>query len=61
MNLSIGNAVLESAQRLGEAAIAEPRREAGSLLAHVLGRDRSFIIAHANDQLTDEVSAAFGS
>jgi len=61
MNLSIGNAVLESAQRLGEAAIAEPRREAGSLLAHVLGRDRSFIIAHANDQLTDEASAAFGS
>jgi release factor glutamine methyltransferase len=61
MNLSIGNAVRESAQRLGEAAIAEPRREAGSLLAHVLGRDRSFVIAHANDPLADEASAAFRS
>ncbi len=61
MNLSIGNEVRESAQRLGEAAITEPRREAGSLLAHVLGRDRSFIIAHAKDQLTEEECAAFRS
>jgi release factor glutamine methyltransferase len=52
--LSIGNAIREGAQRLAEAAVAEPRREADSLLAYVLGRDRSFIIAHADDPLTDE-------
>lgn len=52
--LSISGAIRAGAQRLAEAAVAEPRREAGSLLAHVLGRDRSFIIAHADDPLTDE-------
>jgi release factor glutamine methyltransferase len=51
---SISSAIREGTQRLDEAAIAEPRREAGSLLAHVLGRDRSFIIAHADERLTDE-------
>src|SRR5260370_10010428 len=55
---SISNAIREGTQRLHEAAIAEPRREAGSLLAHVLGRDRSFIIAHADEPLTDEQSEA---
>lgn len=50
---SISSAIREGTQRLHEAAIAEPRREAGSLLAHVLGRDRSFIIAHADEPLTD--------
>jgi release factor glutamine methyltransferase len=50
---SISSELREGTQRLHEAAIAEPRREAGSLLAHVLGRDRSFIIAHADEPLTD--------
>ena len=58
---SIGNAVLQGAQRLQDAALREPRREAGSLLAHVLGRDRSFVIAHTNDALTDEEWEAFQS
>ena len=61
MTLSIRNAILDRARRLAEAAVAEPHREAGSLLAHVLGRDRSFVIAHANDQLSDEECAAFRS
>lgn len=39
---------------MAEAAVTQPHREAGSLLAHVLGRDRSFIIAHADDPLTAE-------
>jgi release factor glutamine methyltransferase len=51
---SMSSAIRESTQRLDEAAVAEPRREAGSLLAHVLGRDGSFIIAHADEPLTDE-------
>src|SRR5437879_167729 len=33
--------------------------EAGSLLAHVLGRDRTFTIAHAKDALTDEQIGSF--
>jgi release factor glutamine methyltransferase len=56
--LSISDAIREGAQRLA-AAVAEPRREAGSLLAHVLGRDRSFIVAHADDQLTAGQFEAF--
>lgn len=52
--LSIGGAIREGAQRLAAAGVIEPRREAGSVLAHVLGRDRSFIIAHADDLLTAE-------
>ncbi len=52
--LSISGALREGAQRLAAAAVTEPRREAGSLLAHVLGRDRGFIIAHADDPLTAE-------
>ena len=60
-SLSIGSAVLEGAQRLSEGAVAEPRREAGSLLAHALGRDRSFVIAHAEDTLKDDECEAFRS
>jgi release factor glutamine methyltransferase len=61
MSTSIGKAVLEGTQRLQDAAVAEPRREAGSLLAHVIGRDRSFVIAHADDALTLEGRVAFRS
>ena len=52
---------MEGAQRLSEGAVAEPRREAGSLLAHALGRDRSFVIAHAADALNDDECEAFRS
>jgi len=54
LGLSISSAIREGARRMREADVAEPRREAGSLLAHILGRDRSFIVAHADDLLTDE-------
>jgi release factor glutamine methyltransferase len=60
-NFSIGQAMMEGAQRLREGAIADPRREAGSLLTHVLGSDRSFIIAHTDDNLNDEDSESFRS
>jgi release factor glutamine methyltransferase len=58
---SIGGALIEGVQRLSESAVAEPRREAGSLLAHVLNRDRSFVIAHADEALNDEEAGAFRS
>ena len=60
-NFSIANTVVEGAQRLGEAAVTEARRDAVSLLAHVLGRSRSFLIAHANNTVTEEELRAFRS
>ncbi|HEV2765684.1 MAG TPA: HemK/PrmC family methyltransferase, partial [Pyrinomonadaceae bacterium] len=51
----------EGARVLGDAGLDEPRREAGSLLAHALGRDRAFLFAHSDDALADEVLARFRS
>lgn len=59
MNLSIAQAVVEAAQVLHKAGVPEARREAGSLLAHVLGCDRGFIITHAGDTLSAEVTRTF--
>lgn len=54
MSISIAEAVLEGANKLRKAGVPEARREAGSLLAYVLGRDRSFILGHADDEITPE-------
>ena len=55
-NFSIAQAIVEAAQVLRKAGVPEARREAGSLLAHVVGRDRTFLITHADDTLAvDEV------
>jgi len=54
MGISIHNAIAEASQLLRDAAIDEPRMEAGLLLAAVVGRDRTFMIAHSPDALTDE-------
>jgi release factor glutamine methyltransferase len=51
---SIAEALVAAAHRLRKAGVPEARREAGSLLAYVLGRDRSFIISHADDSITEE-------
>ena len=39
---------------LNGANVPEARREAGSLLSFVLGKDRTFLISHAEDQLGDD-------
>lgn len=57
--LSIAKAIIEGSQRLSAGSVAEPRREAGSLLAHVLGRDRSFVITHADNALNNDESESF--
>ena len=59
--LSIAKAIIEGSQRLSAGGVAEPRREAGSLLAHVLGRDRSFVITHADNALNYDESESFRS
>ena len=54
MTISIEQAVQESAAILREATVEDARREAVSLLAHVLHRDRGFLIAHSDDSLPDQ-------
>lgn len=43
---SISQAIDKAAQQLAEAGVADPRREAGSLLGFVLDQDRGYLIAH---------------
>ncbi|MGH9871652.1 MAG: peptide chain release factor N(5)-glutamine methyltransferase [Pyrinomonadaceae bacterium] len=59
MSNSIAEMILQGAHQLRKAGVPEPRRESGSLLAHVLGRDRSFIISHAEDAIDEEQAARF--
>lgn len=54
MTKSIAEAILEGANQLRKAGVPEARREAGSLLAHAIGRDRTFVLSHADEPL-DEV------
>jgi release factor glutamine methyltransferase len=57
MTLSIAEAILQGSLRLRKAGVPEARREAGSLVAHALGQDRSFILTHAEDPLREEQAA----
>jgi release factor glutamine methyltransferase len=62
MSISIAEAILQGANKLRKAGVSEARREAGSLLGHVIARDRSFIIGHADDPTTPakmEIFAGF--
>jgi len=54
MTTSIAEAILQGAHKLRKAGVPEARREAGSLVAHVLDRDRSFILSHAEDTIGPE-------
>jgi release factor glutamine methyltransferase len=49
--LTIAEAVVEAAQALRHAGVTEARREAASLLEHVTGRDRTFLITSAETTL----------
>jgi release factor glutamine methyltransferase len=59
MSVSIGEALRRASQELDQAGVAEARREAGSLLSHVIGRDRTFLISHADDQLQEDQWQSF--
>jgi release factor glutamine methyltransferase len=48
---------LQGAHQLRQAGVPEARREAGSLVAFVLDRDRSFIVSHAEDSIGEEPAA----
>jgi release factor glutamine methyltransferase len=49
MNISISKAIMEGAQMLGAAGVAEARRESGSFLALAISRDRTFVVTHADE------------
>jgi len=53
MSESIAEALRRASQALDRAGVAEARREASSLLSHLLGKDRTFLISHAEQQLSD--------
>src|SRR4026209_2653539 len=52
-NYSIAEAMREASRMLDGAGVPEARREAGSLLSFVLGKDRTFLISHAEDPVDD--------
>jgi release factor glutamine methyltransferase len=54
MPTSIAEAILQGAHDLRKAGVPEARREAGSLLVHVIGRDQTFILSHADDPISEE-------
>lgn len=54
MKASISQALREGAAVLQNAGVPEARREAGSLLEFILAKDRTFLIAHAEDPLSEE-------
>ena len=51
---SITEALRQATLVLNNAGVPEARREAGSLLSFVLGKDRTFLISHAEDQVDDD-------
>src|SRR5687768_6718117 len=53
MTITIADAIREGAEMFHDAGLAEARREAGGLLQHVIDRDRTFVLAHPEQQLTD--------
>ena len=61
MAISIAEALLDATQTLRKAGVAEARREAASLLSHVIKKDRTFLISRAEHQLTSEEFEIFGS
>lgn len=54
MTTTIADALREATLLLREAEVPEARREAGSLLSFVIGRDRTFLISHAGDPVDDQ-------
>lgn len=54
MSVSIGEALRRASQDLDQAGVVEARREASALLSHVIAKDRTFLISHAEDLLGED-------
>jgi len=48
---SIAEVLRKASEIMERAGVPEARREAGSLLSFVIGKDRTFLISHAEDEL----------
>ena len=59
MTRTLVQAVTEASQILQQAGVAEARLEAASLLGHVMRCGRGYIITHAGDLLSPELSTRF--
>ena len=59
MPISIAEAILQGANKLRKAGVPEARREAGSLLAFLLDKDRTFILSHADHTISSEQETIF--
>ncbi len=53
-NYSIAEALREASRILENNGVPEARRDANSLLSFVLGKDRTFLISHAEDPVGDD-------
>lgn len=57
--MTITQCLIEGAQKLREAGVAQPEREAASILMFALNRDRTFLISHNEYELTEPEQVAF--
>jgi release factor glutamine methyltransferase len=58
---TIGELIIEGSKRLREAGVPDERRTAALLLAELLGRDRTYLLAHDRDEVSDEALISFRS
>lgn len=59
MTISIAEAILQGSNKLRKAGVPDARREAGSLLAFLIDKDRTYILSHAEDSISDEQAGLF--
>ena len=57
--VSIAETITEGTRVLNRAGVVEARREAGSLLSFIIGKDRTFLISHAEDPVSDDALQRF--
>jgi release factor glutamine methyltransferase len=59
MELSIAEALNQATQILRAAGVPDSRRDAASLLSHVIRKDRTFLISHAEEKLDSKAVSEF--
>lgn len=59
--MTITECLIQAAKKLREAGVAQPERETASLLMFALHRDRTFLIAHNDYELTARELSSFKS
>ena len=58
-SLTVARALAGAAEALRAGGVGEARREAGTLLADLFGRDRAYLFAHADDVLPPRLLSGF--